>query len=330
MRRIVVFLSLILLVITQHCVAEEKINIHLVYFRPIDKAYKKEIHMKFVKSVEEAKEFYASQMESYKFGRKTFTYDPAVQIIVGLHPDDYYKDDMQTKVLGETYDTYNTRDVYFIVFDTDHHGLGGGTGGRLKGSTKGYAIIPSRKVEDYLGFAHEAAHAFGLFHDFRDNRYILSYNYVFEKDKILPRAGAYFLSKHPCFNGGVYEGNVADAKITLIAPQTQITYNDQKWIAEEMWVLIRILIEDPDGLYQVQLFTRTVSGFNKAYGQPEIVDTKVVQGVEGVEIEFCFSPYPPSNKGMTMFKGDSAFIAVVDQKGNITYDGYRVLNIIEE
>ena len=99
-----------------------------------------------------------------------------------------------------------TANDYLIVIDNstgtiDVHGYKAGGVNTDLGKHGGITLVPS---DLYFGtIAHELGHTFGLWHDFRDDAYIMSYG---GNPDQLSACAAEFLSVHPYFNTDISLG----------------------------------------------------------------------------------------------------------------------------
>ena len=165
-------------------------TVRLIYFRPKGLATDTSVVNKMKTTIVEAQNFYRNQMPN----SRTFQYEKDSQGLAKVHivegertetdlggsTRSYYNSNTGTKIANEVHDLgfLVTDNVYFIVFHNINVGVFSPDGSRLRGVAnevqKGGAAIVD---EDYTmaTVTHELGHAFGLYHDFRDYSYMMSY-----------------------------------------------------------------------------------------------------------------------------------------------------------
>ncbi len=197
------FLAIFSILITclQHSFAQEnkpKANyVKALYFRPNDRSAKKNIDDDIDKLMKHAQKFYADNMEKHGFGKKTFELETdkngktIVHHIIGDNNYEFYKKD-EPKI-SRFFDKIKHTDHIQVAFiDVPGIGLCGiAFGLRAFVNANGYCF-------NWNAVAHELGHTFGLPHDWRSGRYIMSYG-PGPQDKI-SEAAALWLDVHPYFN----------------------------------------------------------------------------------------------------------------------------------
>ena len=171
--------------------------VKVLYFRPNDRPAKKNINDDIDKLTKHAQKFYANNMEKHGFGRKTFELETdkngktIVHHIIGDNNYEFYKKD-EPKI-SRFFDKIKPTDHIQVAFiDVPGIGLCGVAFGlRAFVNANGYCF-------NWNAVAHELGHTFGLPHDWRSGRYIMSYG-PGPQDKI-SEAAALWLDVHPYFN----------------------------------------------------------------------------------------------------------------------------------
>ena len=172
--------------------------VSVIYFRPSDRPVRPDVDAEIDGLIKRAQQFFADEMERHGFGRKTFLFEAdangnaVVHHVNGKFTEAYYKQNggWTDEIREQIYRPRQIITVYMLDGDlTSVAGLGAGTpygGGRATIDIWHWSVI-----------AHELGHAFGMYyHDFRDDRYIMSYG----SDEELSPCFAAWLDVHPAFN----------------------------------------------------------------------------------------------------------------------------------
>ena len=197
--------------------AGEPRTVRMIYFLPNDRPFRQAVVDSMKAIMRRLQTFYAVQMAAHGYGYMTFRYEtdadgePVVHRVDGDHGDAYYLETPSSHSLEaeEVFRVYEREShVYFIVIDNSIDLLPYGIRLTLVlGSAGGGKNHGSACVTGGFGFnlaAHELTHAFGiLWHDFRDNTYVLSRSGPRWRSKRLSACAARRLSVSPFFNGGV-------------------------------------------------------------------------------------------------------------------------------
>ena len=259
-------------------------TVRMIYFLPKGKSYSQEVVDGMKAVIGRVQTFYAEQMEAHGYGNLTFRFEtdaqgePIVHRVDGKHPSSYYTE-RPIDEISETFDLH--RNVYFIIAENDLEWAGSG---ERFGKNGGYALLDegSATTTRYPATtAHELGHAFGLHHDFRDDRYIMSYGYG-DSDDRLSASAAEFLSVHPYFNPAI--------PIREGPPPSVELMSSQKYPAGSKSVSVRLQVRDPTGIHQVCLQTKAFIGLAN-----EVTACRSVLGKKDAVVEFEYDGVIPSS-----------------------------------
>ena len=195
----------------------EPYTVRVILFHPSDHQARSDIDTVLDSLVKQVQQFYADEMERHGFGRKTFRLETDVhdKIIVhrveGKFTNAHYSEDTIDRSAGEVSEQFDTsKNINLVWIDLDDPVLslsqvGGRGGGNPFGGT---AWLPASNfdkappflyVRAFTAIAHELGHAFGLPHDYRDDRYMMSYGDEVLRDQ-LSQCAAGWLDAHRYFN----------------------------------------------------------------------------------------------------------------------------------
>ncbi len=238
--------------------------VRLIYFLPTDRRAQPSIETNLDRLIKDVQQFYAQQMQTRGFGRKTFAFETdttgrtVVHRINGRFNNRYYQTETVDKVIEEVNKQFNiSKNIYLIAVDVSSEiiegentcGVGGGSWmgietGAQRRDAGGYAIIPaSGRCFSLDVTAHELGHTFGLEHDFRNNAHIMSYGANPDR---LSECATEWLTVHRYFNAS----QTAFNESTTIEMFTPVTLPPNAFH-------LRFEITDADGLHQAQLFIPT-------------------------------------------------------------------------
>ncbi len=294
---------------------QQREMVRLIYFRPMNRRVQPDIDTKLDRLIKDVQQFYALQMQSQGFGRKTFAFETdttgraVVHRINGKFSNRYYQTETVEKVMEEVDKQFNTsKNIYLIAVDISSEiiegentcGVGGGSwasieAGAQRRDSGGYAIIPaSGRCFSIDVTAHELGHTFGLEHDFRSNTHIMSYGANPDR---LSECATEWLDVHRYFNASQTAFN-EPTTIEMFAP-VALPPNA---------VHLHFEVADADGLHQAQLFIPTVIG-DPAPGSK-------LHSCKSLNSETDLIEFPTT--GLIRRARTEVILQVIDVHGNIT------------
>ena len=284
--------------------------VRVIYFIPSDHQPSEATEVILDPIAKDVQQFYADEMERHGFGRKTFTLETDALGNTVIH-----------RVRGElTYSQYYDQGwshaidkikkhlgspgrVIYLIFKDRTESIGGGQG---SGSPfEGYALCTVINYPSEVSYlvnwaiaAHELGHAFGLAHDFRDDRDIMSYGQTEYRNRLSFCAAdwldahRYFITTHNAFD------KVPTIKMltpSLVSPPNTIR--------------LRFEITHSARLHQAQLLKHS-----RFLWSPDVVphffDCKSLIG-NRTTIDFVTTELAPANESVTL--------QVIDENGNFTH-----------
>ncbi len=241
-------------------------GVRLIYFLSKERPPQRGISTKFHRSIKQAQHFYATQMKSHGFGRKTFTLEtdvsgkPKVYLFKAQHPDDYYREDTIKKIRTEITKHFDrSKNILLVAVDIrsgvfyDKDSTTAGVGGvtpfvyddKLNRALHGGSafVSASHNDLDWDTIAHELGHTFGLKHDFRGRSpRIMSYA---SGRYVLSKCAAEWLNNSRFFNPNQ---PFFDKPATIEMRPLPTTSNATP---------LQFDITDEDGIHQVKLLVPT-------------------------------------------------------------------------
>ena len=292
-------------------------TVRLFYFLPNDRPYRTEVVDSMKSGILDLQTFYGEQMEALGYGNTTFRIetddqgDPVVHRVDGDYADSHYSSRGYTE--GEIKRAFdNSKNIMMIVMDVSSrtaHGRGTGS------KSSGWAMIYGEW--NWFAGAHELGHAFGMHHDFRDDKYIMSYGRAERSSAELSACAAEFLATHPYFNSGVPLENESPPTFELVS-STEYPFRSQS-------TPVQLRVRDDDGLHQLILFVKPKNPF--LGNTPEVKACHGLSGETDTVVEFNFDGRLPSDNVGTVAEAHTTlsntvqhrfYVVAVDTAGNRT------------
>ena len=246
----------IVLILPKPVAAQTDPMIRLIYFLPKDRAAQPDIDTKFDAIIKEAQQLYATQMENHGFGRKTFQFETdasgnaVVHHLNGMYDAAHYQN--PAWVVWNEVETQldMSENIYALALENGTTYIDGGIsntcgrGSASIGRSAGRVVLPADSYcfNSYVT-SHELAHAFGLFHDTRNDKTLISNVYTNWSDPMLTS----FCAAEWCDANRYFNTSAAP-----INGNTTIRMFDPS-LSPPNAIRLRFEVGDPDGLHQAQL-----------------------------------------------------------------------------
>ena len=303
-------------------------TVRMIYFLPNDRPYRADVVQKMKDEIRTVQNFFADQMGAHGYGNKTFRLEtdsqgtPLVHRVDGQYPDSHYLYRTEDTVFAEIERKFDVmQNIYSIVIDNSINEIRWGEGRRAIGfggrrGKNGGLVLHSGEF-GWQTLAHHMGHGFGLWHDFSDGAYIMSYGPGW--NRLSPYYTEY-LSVHPYFNPEIPLEAGQTSTMEFISPRTYPAGSEN--------VSIRLKVSDSEGLYQVLLLLRTGLGHPGA-GSIEVKAGRGFMGEKDAIVEFDYDGVTPSDK-FTSLSNPAAHrihVQTVDTAGNVSQEYFVLAEI---
>ena len=293
-------------------------TVRMIYFLPSDRPFRQEVVDSMKTTIRQIQTFFRDQMRANGYGDMTFRFEtdagrnPMVHRVDGRYSDSHYLDDTVGTVrdeVGQAFDL-SANNVYLIFVDNSIDAIGFSDGTQAYGiATVGERNSGRAYVSGEFRFflaAHELGHTFGLSHDWRDRRYIMSYGWADKERARLPACAAEFLAVHPYFNPDIPDEETPPPTLELISSLSYPPGSTR--------VPVQLKVHDPDGLHQVWLVVR--GGLKMCQGLNGEQDAIVQFNYDGV----IPSRSDPHGTGTSLSNPPvhNLYIYAVDTGGNVS------------
>ena len=288
-----------------------------IYFHPSDRQPSPDTDARLDVLVEDVQQFYADEMERHGFGRKTFRFETDAlgrrvrHYVKGKFPAIDYRTNRINLPLEEIIEHFDLgeRFVYLFFIQKDDNILAssqvsGVAGGYSFGGNANITLSDFHKAPETLyriafnTIAHELGHAFGLLHDFRDDRYMMSYG----PDELIDQlsyCAAEWLDAHRYFN--TTQSSVDRVPTIEMLPPA--------FVSPPNTIRLRFEITHSQGLHQAQLHTNSLSW----PGRTTLLDCKFLNA-NTATIEFVTTELALGSEHVSL--------RVIDVHGNFTHQRF--------